>query len=110
MRLERNEAKKLISEFLEKYEELTKQTKRVNDILNCEGCELFEAIFDIANHEIEVIDRLTNNDEWLDWFVTEIECGSGNMDVKTTDKAGNEETRTIKTVDDLLWAMGYDDE
>lgn len=112
MRLERNEVKKLISEFIEKYYGLMVQISRVDDALNCGNCELFSAIYSLVNHDIRLIDQLTNDDEWLDWFITQNQYGMERdaSIVEIEDADGKKIKREVNNVDDLLWAMGYDDD
>lgn len=110
MRLERNEAKKLISEFVGRYKALLVEAERAYAVFNCADCDLFDAIWSVVYHEVGLIDRLTNDGEWLYWFVGETRCSKFSAAVTRPGRDGKLEARTIKTVDDILWVMGYDDE
>lgn len=61
----------------------------------------------LANYEdVKVeIDKLTDNQGSLIWFVFDNDCG-----IKGFTYIHSCGGRKIKTVDDLLWAMGYGDE
>ena len=106
MKLNRAEAKAAIESFLENYKAAKAEIEKLQDLLNCVDAPIFEAMYKSMIGHIALIDSLTDDCETLHWFVFDGKGGSEWL----TCRMPNGEGRDIKTVDDLLWMMGYGDE
>jgi len=105
--MSKNELKKIITEFLVKYEELNQIFKYANNVMGMSTESHFgDAVYAIVQSHIDLIERLAGcKTGWLSWYIYENNCGSKGLEAGYLEDGYYEELSQIDTVDKLVDLM-----
>ena len=96
----KEETKEILTEFFETYGEYNENLDKLTDLVGIGGC-FVESFFKLISLHVKTIERLIGDkNETIDWYLWENNCGS-----KGLEAGNNDETRPIKTIDDLIWLI-----
>jgi len=96
----KEETKEILTEFFEIYGECNENLNKLTNLVGIGG-ELIESVFNLISLHVKTIERLIGDkNETIDWYIWENNCGS-----KGLEAGNNDETRPIKTIDDLIWII-----
>ena len=92
--------KRKIMEIIDLAREWDEMQDKLSSIFGTEPSPLLALCDKMLESAIGLIDDETNDDGFVSWYIFENDCGDAGLSVDT----GNE-SREIRTVDDLVWAI-----
>ena len=96
----KEETKEILTEFFEIYGECNEHLDKLIYLVGIGG-GLIESVFNLISLHVKTIERLIGDKNGtIDWYLWENNCGS-----KGLEGGNNDETRPIKTIDDLIWLI-----